>query len=651
MRASVARAGDLMARRYNKRRRARPRSTAKRSASGAPTAKDTRPKLPTGTVGQVRDLYPDRPDTDHIVLDVATDVVTTFGDDYVRRAIDFVRKSGVVEHLQPIMDDRKKKLGRRSHFTTRAVLVAIYLAAWNCDPLNGTDLSRIIDRRISPKYRNLLDVHTPIPRPENRRLAKRWDDNRAKAFRSALHRMLDVIDPSLLPKNRNRSWQVLAQLKRDLSIEEQSELAALLDWVCGQILDAAVAQMPEGMRARMGYKPAYCIDGTPLRLFATGRGVNNTEAASDPDGGYYYREPDLRDLDDDDPRIKFSRQNIKKKFCREIHLIVAADISHPDRIYYPALPLAMTTEVPAVDASGAARRAIANLLERGHPPGFLAGDLLYTRLKMRAFQVPARQAGFDLVLTYGQDETGVQASHPAGIQLADGTWYAPCMDTQLADATTAYRAGTIDLDEYRRRIDQRNEYQMRTQQKPSPQSNERMCCPAAGSSPTAICQLKPASLTPRPIRHPDGSVVDTRRVIDHTVVTGKHDTLPTVCGQQSVTVTPEQGGKYRQALPFGTIEQTMTYTRLRESQEGLHGTAKDTAEGALEEPGRRRIRGWAAQALFAAFLLAAVTTRKIHRFLAKSTLDENGDPYVPRNKNRKARTGTAASGTAPPLAA
>ena len=55
---------------------------------------------------------------------------------------------------------------------------------------------------------------------------------------------------------------------------------------------------------------------------------------------------------------------------------------------------------------------------------------------------------------------------------------------------------------------------------------------------------------------------------------------------------------------------------MRNTIEGLNGYAKDTAHQALAQPGRRRVRGIAAQPVFTALLLAAANIRKIRAWRA-----------------------------------
>jgi hypothetical protein len=97
---------------------------------------------------------------------------------------------------------------------------------------------------------------------------------------------------------------------------------------------------------------------------------------------------------------------------------------------------------------------------------------------------------------------------------------------------------------------------------------------------------------------------------------------------------------------YGTDQHTDLYNALRQSQEGLHGFAKDEGYEALGSPGKRRSRGYAAQSLFAAVLLAAAGIRKVGVFLRKSKdqKDANGNRFVKRHK----RVGEHATTHLPP---
>jgi hypothetical protein len=94
------------------------------------------------------------------------------------------------------------------------------------------------------------------------------------------------------------------------------------------------------------------------------------------------------------------------------------------------------------------------------------------------------------------------------------------------------------------------------------------------------------------------------------------DEPPKICRQTAITIPPDTGARYRQDLPYGSAAWHARYATLRNTIEGLNGYAKDPAHQALGQPGRRRIRGIAAQPAFTALLLAAANIRKIRAWRA-----------------------------------
>ncbi len=625
--------------------------------TGVATVREVRQIVPTGTVADVAALMPPRPNTDDIVLGIPEEVTTEFKDRTVEAAIAFIDKAGFVGFVDDAYAAMKVKKGRKALLSTRAVMVGMQLAVRDDRPLLLTEIRTILFSRISPRMQRILDIPDD-PRPTGQVELRMWKERTAVLVRRAFHRMLAPIDPSVMPKNRIISADDALPLKKALSMEEQQARVVALDWVCNQIVEAAYLQLPQRVRDRHQAKtPGYAIDGTPLPLFAHGRKLDGNVLSTDADGGWYVREGDHADPNETPKgsRGKFKRTNSKHIWARDIHLVVTADASHPTRLYMPGgLPLALTSDVPGRDPAGAARRLFANLRERGHQPGPLAGDVLYTDQDPDKFQTPARSEGYDLVLGYGSEQEGVQGAHSSGALLLEGTYVAPCIPDDLKDATTRLRNGDITTAEYKAFIKARVEYKMRTKATADPAKGikERLTCPAGGPNPTAMCALKPKSMNPRPTRQPDGAVVDLRRHINHRkVLTDGH--APKVCSQESITLTEDDGAKYRQSRMFGSDDHTSIYYRLRSSQEGVHGSAKAEAGVALANAGRRRVRGWAAQQLFAALLFAETATRRIHTWLTNAKEDRNGDLYVDRLLYADTDTTSPGGGTtgSPPGAA
>jgi hypothetical protein len=109
---------------------------------------------------------------------------------------------------------------------------------------------------------------------------------------------------------------------------------------------------------------------------------------------------------------------------------------------------------------------------------------------------------------------------------------------------------------------------------------------------------------------------------------------PASCTQQSVTIPPEAGAKFAQTLLYGGAEWQAMYATLRNTNEGMNGYVKDPAHEALDDAGRRRLRGVAAQSVLVAFLLLAANVRKIRAFLHGTALARSGT-VRPRPRRRR----------------
>ena len=114
--------------------------------------------------------------------------------------------------------------------------------------------------------------------------------------------------------------------------------------------------------------------------------------------------------------------------------------------------------------------------------------------------------------------------------------------------------------------------------------------------------------------------------------------MPKVCSQHSVVIPADAAAKLRQELRYQSPEWRSAYGQLRNTIEGFNGLAKDGAYQALADPSRRRVRGPAAQSIFAAVLIAVANIRKIRTFLEKARAEEDLVTRVPRR--RRARRGS-----------
>ena len=255
--------------------------------------------------------------------------------------------------------------------------------------------------------------------------------------------------------------------------------------------------------------------------------------------------------------------------------------------------------------------------------------------------MPARALDYQLVFDYKIDQLGVQGSY-SGAKLIEGAWYCPAIPNSLANATHDHRTGLIDEATWQACIEDRRAYLMRPKANPHENGDTRLMCPASPTAPTAGCELKPASIIQAPAKARVQVTAELRA------------NPPTVCCQNSATFPPEPGAKYLQPMQYGSPEWRKTYGTLRNAVEGANGIVKDGAHAALGDATRRRVRGVAAQSLFAALAFMATNIRMIRSFDREALPDHAGVLRRPRPRRKFrplstwAPTVQARSGAPPP---
>ena len=155
-----------------------------------------------------------------------------------------------------------------------------------------------------------------------------------------------------------------------------------------------------------------------------------------------------------------------------------------------------------------------------------------------------------------------------------------------------------------------------------------MRCPAIGPSPTVTCPLRELLKTvadkPRP--HVDDE--DLPSFADK------------ICTQHSVSFNQEDGLREKQAFDYRSPEWDTFHKHARNSIESLNAGVKGTGHEAIEDSGRRRVRGFAAAQVFATILLVNYNLRRIAAFLANeahSKAESRTAPKAPAIRRRRDR--------------
>ena len=363
------------------------------------------------------------------------------------------------------------------------------------------------------------------------------------------------------------------------------------------LLEASISALTGEERA--AYDGCTGLDATPVPLFSRGPSKRTGLCASDPDGGWYVREGDHREREDD-----------KGKPLRKIAWALEATIATMARPpgappAHPDLAIGLALARPGEDPGGTGARVLASVAARGHKAGWLGYDRAYTAALPGRFQLPARALGYRPVMDYRIDQLGIQAN-TGGAILVEGTWYCPALPGPLITATTRLRDHAITRDLYDQQITARRPYQLKRKDGPDADGYQRLSCPAASTHRADLPAAPGLAVTPRRARQGPPAPAGP----------------PRICRQTAITIAPDIGARYRQDLPYGSPAWHATYATLRNTIEGLNGYVKDPAHEALAQPARRRVRGIAAQSIFTALLLMAANIRKIRAWRALTARDK-----------------------------
>ena len=481
--------------------------------------------------------------------------------------------------------------GRPRPLPVRAVLTALLCLALDDRPLFLTEATRILFQQLSETSRRLLKV--PGTAPTERAL-----QNAYRRVRYCFAAIGSVMDPSPLPKNRRLTGQDLKARTRPMTPAQSQAARGRLEAFLNALIEASISVLT-------GEELAACdgstgLDATVVPLFSRGPSQRTGLCASDPDGGWYVREGDHRD-----------HQDNKGKPLRKISWALEATIATTARppgtaLACPDLAIGLALTRPGEDPGGTGARVLASIAARGHKPGPLGYDRAYTQALPERFHLPARALGYSPVMDYKTGQLGIQAN-TGGALLVEGTWYCPALPGPLITATTSLRDHAITGDLYDQQIAARRPYQLKHKDGPGADGYQRLSCPATGTHPGLICPLRRTSLTPR-----DGRAKALQPPAEP----------PKICTQTAITIAPDIGARYRQDLPYGSPAWHRSYATLRNTIEGLNGFIKDPAHEALAQPARRRVRGIAAQSIFTALLLTAANIRKIRAWRALTARDK-----------------------------
>ena len=488
-----------------------------------------------------------------------------------------IDSSGVAERLEAVLS---RPTGRRRNLHVRALLVALLCLAIDDRPLHLKAATKLLFSGLDAAWREELGV---VGKADD----KRTFLARYRQVRYLFHLVISVVDPSCEPKDRLLGQDELIQRPKPLSEEELTVRRRRLVETVNDLLTASVKVCSDD--ELQAFDGSVGLDATPVPLWSRGPSVRNRTCASDPDGGWYVREGDHRELEG--PKGKKFR-----KLCWALEATIVTMGRAPRSVpVHPNLAIGLCLGRPGEDPAGTGAELLGQVQARGWPARYLGADRGYTQGLPERFHLPARALGYSLVMDYKAQDLGRQANSQGAV-LVDGAFYCPAMPEVLVTASADRRRGAIDGATYKARIAARANWRLSRKAGPDQDGYERFSCPALGRNPRPCCRVRQgAALGKVPVLFPP-------------------KVSPKICTQETITIAPDIGARWRQDLAFGSERWASTYASYRNTIEGLNGYAKDPAHEALSAPGRRRVRGIAAQSLFVTLLLMAVNFRKIAAF-------------------------------------
>ena len=288
-------------------------------------------------------------------------------DQTVAFAAELVDRSGKAPVIEAAL---AHATGRPRPLPVRAVLTALLSLALDDRPLFLTDATRLLFCQLPETSRKLLGVPGTA--------------TTERAFQAAYRRVrycfgaiCSVMDPSALPKNRRLTEQDLKARTRLMTPGQAEAARGRLEAFLNALIEASISVLTDDEAA--AYDGSAGLDATPVPLYSRGPSKRTGLCASDPDGGWYVREGDHREREDD-----------KGKPLRKISWALEATIATTARPpgappAHPDLAIGLALARPGEDPGGTGARVLASVAARGHKAGWLGYDRAYTAVNRPGF--------------------------------------------------------------------------------------------------------------------------------------------------------------------------------------------------------------------------------------------------------------------------
>jgi hypothetical protein len=209
------------------------------------------------------------------------------GEQAVTFAAELIDRSGTAPVIEAAL---AHATGRPRPLPVRAVLTALLCLALDDRPLFPTEATRLLFCQLSDASRARLGV--PGTAPTQRAFLAAY-----RRVRYCFHQICGAVDPSPLPKNRRLAPDDLKARIKKITTAQAREARDRLEALVNALIEASISVLDQEERA--AFDGCTGLDATPVPLFSRGPSRRAGLPASDPDGGWYVREGDHREREDE----------------------------------------------------------------------------------------------------------------------------------------------------------------------------------------------------------------------------------------------------------------------------------------------------------------------------------------------------------------
>ncbi|WKT88258.1 hypothetical protein QYR02_12465 [Microbacterium maritypicum] len=557
--------------------------------------------------------------------------IQQFDDSMVALVETRVRQSGILEQLErwAAEDSKGEGMGGRpAMISYRALLTALLLLAHEGAPMHMTRAALVLQHRLPPKSRELLDLpEVPAAFAQHIPTTRRWFTNTIRAF----GRLKNLMDPYPQELYTAKTYTQILEILQNHDEKRAAKYKARLDEYTRLFIRMTFMAQPRSVR-RATKKLDVSFDQTYIGTPTT-KGYSRKNLASkakaerdanfgelspgpvDAFAGFHVKSGKGERVDnqkgDVDQTAPGRGEWADYDWGWVANLAVRVDSEQPGSKRFPSLVVAASLSIPNMEVAEEAALLLESAATLGLAPGIADADKQYwANAKPFRLLQPALKTGFTPSTDYRSDRVGVKGGQH-GALFVEGDPYCPGTPSPLLNATPDRLGDVIDVRTYRARIEERKAFQLHVKEKAKVAGGKVILrCPALGPSPTVTCPLREMMVSAAKKARPE--------VEPETL---EEEFLDTICKKHSAAFDLTEMRAPQQAFDYGTEEWETFHDHARNTVESENQQLKASGDEDIATAGRRRVRGITAAQILVTLLIVNHNLRKIAAFLSDQEIE------------------------------